>query len=101
GAPRILDLPTDHPRPKVRSSRGARQRFQLGKPLSDQLTDLARRERAPLFMTLHAAFDILLQRYTGQSDIVVGSPIANRTRAETEGLIGLFINTLVLRVAIA
>ncbi|MEP7123627.1 MAG: non-ribosomal peptide synthase/polyketide synthase, partial [Byssovorax sp.] len=101
GAPRILSLPTDRPRPPVRSSRGARARFELGRELTDKLTELSRREGATLFMTLHAAFDVLLYRYTGQSDIVVGSPIANRTRAETEGLLGLFINTMVLRVEVA
>jgi amino acid adenylation domain-containing protein/non-ribosomal peptide synthase protein (TIGR01720 family) len=101
GAPRILELPTDRPRPPVRSSRGARKRFELGRELSDKLTELSRREGATLFMTLHAAFDALLHRYTGQADIVVGSPIANRTRAETEALLGLFINTLVLRVEVA
>ncbi|MFS8070172.1 MAG: non-ribosomal peptide synthetase, partial [Byssovorax sp.] len=100
GAPRTIELPTDRPRPPVRSSRGARLRFELGRELSDRLTELSRREGATLFMTLHAAFDVLLHRYTGQADIVVGSPIANRTRAETEALLGLFINTLVLRVEI-
>ena len=100
GAPKLLALPADRPRPPVRSSRGARRRFELGHELSDRLTELSRREGATLFMTLHAAFDVLLYRYTGSADIVVGSPIANRTRAETEGLLGLFINTMVLRIAV-
>ncbi|APR84357.1 Malonyl CoA-acyl carrier protein transacylase [Minicystis rosea] len=97
GAPAALDLPTDRPRPKVRSSRGAGMRFSLGAELTRAVEALARREGVTLFMTLLAAFDVLLARYSGQDDIVVGSPIAGRTRAETEGLIGFFLNTLVLR----
>jgi amino acid adenylation domain-containing protein len=97
GAPAVLDLPTDHSRPPVQSSRGARERLLLPAGLCDQLRALSQREGVTLFATMLAAFQILLGRYTGQDDIVVGSPIAGRTRTETEGLIGFFVNTLVLR----
>jgi len=93
----VLELPTDRPRPPVQTYRGARQSFQLSKDLTDALNALSRREGVTLFMTLLAAFKVLLYRYTGQEDIIVGSPIANRNRAEVEGLIGFFVNTLVLR----
>src|SRR5207249_10097416 len=95
--PLVLDLPADRPRPAVRSHRGARHRIELSERLSDELRRLARREGATLFMAVLAAFTILLQRYTGQDDLLVGTPIANRTRLEIEGLIGFFVNTLVLR----
>jgi surfactin family lipopeptide synthetase A len=97
GAPGVLDLPTDRPRPAVQSYRGARQSFELSKGLTEQLKALSRKEGVTLFMTLLAAFQGLLYRYTEQEDIVVGSPIANRNRTEIEGLIGFFVNTLVLR----
>jgi amino acid adenylation domain-containing protein len=93
----LLELPTDRPRPPVQSYRGARQSLLLPKTLTAGLKALSRREEVTLFMLLLAAFKVLLQRYTGQDDIVVGSPIAGRSRAETEGLIGFFVNTLVLR----
>lgn len=93
----VCELPTDRPRPAVQSYRGARQSLVLPGTLSDALKALSRREGVTLFMTLLAAFQTLLHRYTGQDDIVVGSPIAGRTRAELEGLIGFFVNTLVLR----
>src|SRR5262249_17103822 len=76
---------------------GARQSFTLAPVLTAALTALSRREGVTLFMTLLTAFQVLLSRYSGQEDIVVGSPIANRTRTELEGLIGFFVNTLVLR----
>ncbi|MEO5729664.1 MAG: condensation domain-containing protein, partial [Byssovorax sp.] len=97
GIPRALDLPTDRPRPQVQSHRGSTLNFALTKELGAALQELSRREGATLFMTLLAAFDVLLHRLTGQSDLVVGSPIAGRTRVETERLIGFFLNTLVLR----
>src|SRR5207244_2093359 len=93
----ILRLPTDRPRPAVQSHRGAAQSIVLSKETADQLKALSRREGVTLFITLLAAFQSLLQRYTGQGDIVVGAPIAGRTRSETERLIGFFVNTLVLR----
>jgi amino acid adenylation domain-containing protein len=93
----MLELPTDRPRPAASSYRGAALRFSLSAELSTQLRELARREGVTLYMLLLAAWQTLLARYTGQEDIVVGSPVAGRTRAETEALIGFFVNTLVLR----
>jgi pristinamycin I synthase-3/4 len=93
----VLELPTDRPRPQVQTYRGAHERFELDKELSGALNELSRRLEATLFMTLLAAWQTLLHRYTGQSDIVVGSPIANRHRADTEALIGFFVNTLAMR----
>ena len=100
GAPPSLELPTDKPRPPVFSSRGRTLEFEVPRELADGLRDLALREGATLFMVLLAAFDVLLARYSGQSDVVVGTPIANRTRRELEPLIGFFVNTLVLRAEI-
>ncbi|MBV8202140.1 MAG: AMP-binding protein, partial [Acidobacteria bacterium] len=98
GAPARLELPADRPRPAVQSFRGARHAVRLDDPLPRQLAELARQERATLFMVLLAGFVALLARHSGQLDVVVGSPVAGRRRLETEGLIGLFINTLALRV---
>ncbi len=95
--PPVLDLPADHPRPAVQTARGAKHTRQLPKQLSQALKKLSRQEEATLFMTLLAAFQTLLYRYTGQDDISVGTPIANRNWAEIEALIGCFINTLVMR----
>ena len=97
GAPQVLELPTDRPRPAVQTFRGERRSVTLSRELSEGLKRLSRAEGVTLFMTLLAAFQALLYRYTGQEDLVVGSPIANRNRAEIEGLIGFFVNTLVLR----
>lgn len=97
GAPTMLQLPTDHLRPAVQTFRGATQRFMLPEWLTRQLKALSQREEVTLFMLVLAAFQVLLLRYTWQEDIVVGSPIANRTQAEMEGLIGFFVNMLVLR----
>jgi FkbH-like protein len=97
GAPRLLDLPTDRPRPSVRSFRGATERFTLSGSLTEALETLSREEGVTLFMTLLAAFEALLYRYTGQEDLVVGTPMAGRNRSEVEGLIGLFVKTLVMR----
>jgi amino acid adenylation domain-containing protein len=96
GAP-FLDLPTDYPRPSMQSYRGRSQYFDFSVPLSKALNDLSRRHDTTLFVTLLTAFYILLQRYTGQDDLCIGTPIANRTHAELEPLIGFFVNTLVLR----
>ena len=101
GAPAVLDLPSDRPRPAVNSHRGAKQSLVLSFQLTTAIRDLSDREGATLFMTLLAAFQTLLYRYTSQDEIVVGAPIANRNRAETEGLIGFFVNTLVLRTSFA
>jgi amino acid adenylation domain-containing protein len=94
---RPLELPTDRPRSRATSFRVARHTFGLGEELSDQLRALGRRESATLFMTLLAAFQVLLGRYAGQDDVSVGTPIAGRTRRETEALMGPFVNTLLLR----
>ncbi len=93
----VLDLPTDRPRPAVQSFRGAVQARVLSTQLADQLMALGHEEGASLFMTLLAAFKALLQRYTNEADICVGTPILNRDRAETESLMGYLGNTLVLR----
>ncbi|MCI0392288.1 MAG: amino acid adenylation domain-containing protein [Acidobacteria bacterium] len=92
-----INLPADRPRPATQTFRGDYLPFTLSAPLTKALADLGRREGAPLFMTLLAAFKTLLHRYTGKTDIIVGSPIANRNRAETEELIGVFVNYLILR----
>ena len=92
-----LELPTDHPRPPVQTFHGATHSVQLPQELTKTLQGLSRKEGVTLFMTLLTAFQGLLHRYTGQDDIVVGTPIANRNREEIEGLIGFFVNTLVMR----
>ncbi len=97
GALPVLDLPADRPRPAVLTSNGATLSLTVPRDVLDDLLALARREGATLYMILLAAFQTLLYRYTGQTDVIVGSPIANRQRAEIEGLIGCFINTLALR----
>jgi amino acid adenylation domain-containing protein len=98
GAPPTLELPTDRPRPAVASSRGASHGFRLPADVTRGLRSLARREGATLYMVAHAALDLLLSRWSGQEDLVVGSPIAGRTQVGTEGLIGFFVNTLALRI---
>ncbi|HEX9935824.1 MAG TPA: amino acid adenylation domain-containing protein, partial [Longimicrobium sp.] len=98
GAPPALELPTDRPRPAVASSRGASHAFRLPADVTRGLRSLARREGATLYMVTHAALDLLLSRWSGQDDLVVGSPIAGRTQVGTEGLIGFFVNTLALRI---
>jgi amino acid adenylation domain-containing protein len=97
GSPTVLELPADRPRPAVQSFCGADLAMALPQELSQAIVDLSRREGVTLFMTLLAAFQTLLFRYTGQESINVGSPIAGRTRPETEGMIGFFLNTLVFR----
>ncbi|WP_287658358.1 MULTISPECIES: amino acid adenylation domain-containing protein, partial [unclassified Microcystis] len=94
----FLPLPTDRPRPAIQSFMGSHQEFRLSQSLSQRLNQLSQKHGVTLFMTLLAAFATLLYRYTGQADILVGSPIANRNRKEIEGLIGFFVNTLVLRL---
>lgn len=92
-----LQLPTDYPRPPVQSIRGAVSWFELDQSLTDDLKAIGHREGATLFMTLLAAFNVMLYRYSGQQDICVGTPIAGRQHQELEGLIGFFVNTLALR----
>jgi amino acid adenylation domain-containing protein len=100
GAPTLPGLPSDGRRLAEQGWQGATQRFLLPVELSQALTVLSRREGVTLFMTLLAAFQVLLARLSGQEDIVVGTPIANRTRTEVEGVVGCFVNTLALRTRI-
>ncbi|MBW4556585.1 MAG: amino acid adenylation domain-containing protein [Trichormus sp. ATA11-4-KO1] len=93
----VLNLPTDRPRSPVQTFKGSRAKLVLSPTLRKELKNFSRQQGVTLFMTLLTAFKILLYRYTGQTDIVVGSPIANRNRAEIESLIGLFVNVLALR----
>lgn len=93
----VLELPTDHPRPAMPSYRGTRYEFAVDAQLAEQLRATAQKHNITLFMLLLGAFNALLHRYTGQTDIRIGAPIANRNRAEIEGLIGFFVNTQVLR----
>lgn len=101
GAPEVLELPSDHPRPPAQAYQGALHFFTLPEALSQAINALSRQEEATLFMTLLAAFQILLARYTGQDDIIVGSPIINRNRVELETVIGFFVNMLALRSNLA
>ena len=97
-APPLLELPTDRPRPAIQTFQGKTERFQLDSKLTQQLKTLSQQSGCTLFMTLLAAFGVVLSRYSGQTDIVIGSAIANRNRREIEGLIGFFVNTLALRL---
>nr|QEO74616.1 condensation domain-containing protein [uncultured bacterium] len=100
GAPPVLELPTDHPRPAVQSFRGAMSYRRLSGELLREIEALGRREGVTLYMSVLAAFTVVLARYSGEREIVVGTPIAGRTRQEIEGLIGFFVNTLVLRTSV-
>jgi amino acid adenylation domain-containing protein len=93
----VLQLPTDRPRPAVQSFRGAIHPFRLDGTIAARVAELARREGATPFMVLLAAFDVLLSRWSGCEDVVVGSPVAGRVPQETEPLVGVFVNTLALR----
>ena len=93
----VLNLPTDHPRPTVYSYKGKRESITIPEDLARELNAMSRRMGVTLFITLLAAFKVLLSRYTGQSDVVLGTPIANRNQVELEQVMGLFVNTLVLR----
>ncbi len=97
GIPPVLQLPTDRPRPLIQTHRGSHYSCVLPKELSEELVEFSRREGVTLYMTLLAAFQTLLHRYSGQDDIVVGTDIANRTRPQLEPLIGCFVNLLVIR----
>ena len=97
GSAPLLELPTDRPRPAVQNYQGDRYCFELPLELSQALNSLSRQEGVTLYMTLLAAFKVLLARYTRETDIIVGTPFANRNSAETEPLIGFLVNTLVLR----
>jgi amino acid adenylation domain-containing protein len=100
GAPLALELPTDRPRPPVQTFRGALRGMALSAEATKALQDLSRKEGVTLYMTLLTALDLLLYRYTGQPDVVVGTSIAGRTQTETEKLVGFFINALVLRTVV-
>jgi amino acid adenylation domain-containing protein len=99
--PGVLNLPMIRPRPAVPEYQGASHRFQLSKELVQGLRRVGRKEGVTQFMTLLAALQILLGRYSGETDVTVGTPIAGRTREETEGLIGFFVNTLVMRTELS
>ena len=101
GAPELLALPTDHPRPPIPSFRGARVPVHVPPEVLDRLRELALGEGATLHMVVLAAFQVLLSKYSGSEDVVVGSPVTGRARRETEGLIGLFLNTVVLRTGLS
>ncbi|HLG64306.1 MAG TPA: amino acid adenylation domain-containing protein [Ktedonosporobacter sp.] len=101
GIPGVLTLPLDHPRPALQSYRGAWQSTMFSKRLLQNLQELSRREHVTLFILLLAAFQVLLAYYSGQDDIVVGTPIANRRQTELDNLIGFFANTLVLRTKLS
>ncbi|MBM7114473.1 amino acid adenylation domain-containing protein [Archangium primigenium] len=100
GPPRQVELPSDRPRPPHASYRGATREFALSRALTEQVRRFGQQEGATLFMTLLAALDALLYRYTGETDIVVGTAIAGRNRRELEGVVGFFANTLALRVSV-
>ena len=97
GAPHLLPLPTDFPRPRVQSYKGRKTYFQLSEALSQKLTELANRWQTTPYVVLLTAFSVLLHRYSGQNDLIVGTPVSGRTRKEIEGLIGFFVNSLPLR----
>src|SRR5262249_1291128 len=101
GGRSALDLRGGEPRPMGERHRGSNYRWRLDAELSDRVKRLGRGEGVTLFMTLLAAWQLLLARYSGQEDLLVGTPIANRTRAELEGVIGFFTNTLALRATLA
>jgi len=100
GAPALLDLPADYPRPSRQDFRGGRIGIAISPALTARVRELAKREGATLFMALMAAFKILLYRYSGQDDVVVGTPVAGRNRPELEPLIGCFLNMLAIRTRI-
>ncbi|MCT7951957.1 amino acid adenylation domain-containing protein [Ancylothrix sp. C2] len=97
----VLNLPTDRPKTHQQTYQGASQFLELPKKLTDDIKALAKQENVSLFMILLAAFQVLLYRYTGQEDIAIGTPVANRNQSEIESLIGFFVNSLVLRTNLA
>ncbi|WP_017653095.1 non-ribosomal peptide synthetase [Fortiea contorta] len=100
-APPILNLPTDYPRPAQQSFRGARATIIITEAIAHALKSLSQQAGVTLFMVILAAFKTLLYRYTGQTDLLVGTPVANRTQIETENLLGCFVNSVVLRTDVA
>ncbi|MDN3546955.1 non-ribosomal peptide synthetase [Mucilaginibacter aquaedulcis] len=101
GAPFILDLPTDKPRPAIRTENGSAYRFTVSAEVSAKLRNLSNKQGATLFMTLLSAYSLLLSRYSRQNNLLIGSSIANRNRKETEALIGFFVNIIVYRVELS
>ncbi|MEG3972253.1 amino acid adenylation domain-containing protein [Microcoleus sp. T2B6] len=99
-APRLLELPTDYPRPSIQTFSGAIKHFKINFDLTAKLQEISQQSKTTFFVTLLAAIAVLLHRYSGQDDICIGSPFANRNRTEIESLIGFFVNTLVLRTQI-
>lgn len=93
----VLSMPSDRPRPAAATNNGAVTRIELSKELTDRLLTLSQQNSVTMFITLYAAYQVLLHRYTGQSDICIGTPITTRSQPELQALVGLFINTLVLR----
>ena len=100
GVPPLLELPSDRPRPPIQTFSGRTEWILIDRELKHKLKILTKQSGATLFMTLLTAFAVLLYRYSGKSDIVIGSPVANRNRSEVEGLIGFFVNSLALRIKI-
>jgi hypothetical protein len=100
GAPSLLALPTDHPRPVVQNYAGATLPIKFSPKLTTSLRSLSQQHGTTLFMTVFAGWSALLARISGQHDIVIGTPVAGRPHTETESLIGLFINTLALRITL-
>ena len=96
--PHVLELPTDRPRPAVQGQKGDRHAWTVPEDVGRRLQDIGSRQRASLFMTVLASFDLLLARYSGQSEFCVGTPVANRSQPECDSLIGCFVNTVALRV---
>src|SRR5262249_35007096 len=101
GAPEQLELPTDRPRPARQHFAGASVKVELDEALTAALRTLSQRHGTTPYMTLLAGWAVVLARLSGQNDVVVGTPIANRTRREIEGLIGFFVNTVALRVELS
>ncbi|GHO70196.1 hypothetical protein KSC_090880 [Ktedonobacter sp. SOSP1-52] len=100
GMPEVIELPLDHARPTIQSYQGDRQSTSFSAELTQRVRELSQQEEVTMFMALLTSFVVLLWRYSGQEDIVVGTPIANRNRLELEGLIGFFANTLILRTSL-
>ncbi|MGD9900399.1 MAG: amino acid adenylation domain-containing protein, partial [Calditrichaceae bacterium] len=98
GSEPVIDLPVDRQRPAVPTGKGSFKKFELSESISGRLKQITENENSTMFMPLLSAFSVLLNRYSGQEDISIGSPVANRDRTETENLIGFFVNTIVLRI---
>ncbi len=101
GAPKLIELPLDHPRPAAQTFRGTSIELNLSRELTEELETLTRKQQATMYMTMLTAFEIFLSRYCGQKDFVIGSPIAGRTRIELEQILGFFANTIVMRANIS